>query len=143
MVKKKVQLATSLQLESVDMKKYTKLLGKVDYDHEAAEQLADALNEIDGLKLRQAQLEQMVNENNELHQFVWRSSGKGVIALHNIDDDHLGNIMLHLIRGGRAIPRAVRGEAVQRGMVIPARVSVDWDDDLADRYAEIFNRRDI
>lgn len=108
--------------------KYQKLVGKVDYDHEAAEQLADALNEITELAQRGQQLQQMVNENKELHQFVWRSED-GVIALHDIGNDHLGNIMLHLLRSGRAIPRAIRGEAISRGIVIPAKVPLDWNDD--------------
>lgn len=109
-------------------KKYAKLAGKVDYDHEAAEQLADALNEIASLELRVNQLKQLVEENEELHQFVWRSAD-GVVALHNIGDDHLGNIMLHLLRARRAIPRAIRGEAMHRGIVIPATVPVGWDDE--------------
>lgn len=108
--------------------KYAKLAGAVDYDHEAAEQLASALNEIVELELKAEQLKQLVKENEELHQFVWRSQD-GVVALHNIGNDHLGNIMLHLLRAGRAIPRAIRGEAVKRGVVIPATVPVGWSDE--------------
>lgn len=108
--------------------KYAKLAGKVDYDHEAAEQLASALNEIADLELRVNQLKQLVTENEELHQFVWRSQD-GVIALHNIGNDHLGNIMLHMLRAGKAIPRAIRGEAMHRGIVIPAKVPVGWSDE--------------
>lgn len=108
-------------------KKYSKLLGKVDYDHEAVEQLAEALNEITQLKARAAQLEQIVKENGELHQFVWRTQENVTIPIHKIEDDHLSNIMLYLLRSGRAIPRAIRGEAIGRGLTIPATVPVDWD----------------
>lgn len=111
-----------------DAKKYAKLLGKVDYDHEAAEQLADALNEIVELEQRAAQLRQIVNENEELHQFVWRTADNKTIALHNLDNDHLENIMLHLLRSNRAIPRGIRGEAISRNLVIPASVPIDWED---------------
>lgn len=114
-----------------DTKKYAKLMGAVDYDLEAAEQMADALNEIDEMKLRMAQLEQLVNENPDLHQFVWRTQKEGVFAIHNIDDDHLSNIMLHLLRRGQAIPRAIRGEAMKRELTIPATVPIDWDEDDA------------
>lgn len=107
--------------------KYAKLAGKVDYDHEAVEQLAAALNEITELELKVTQLRQLAEENQELHQFVWRSEN-GVIAIHDIGNDHLGNIMLHLLRSNRAIPRAIRGEAVARGVVVPAAVPIDWDD---------------
>lgn len=128
-------------------KKYAKLAGKVDYDHEAAEQLADALNEIADLELRVNQLKQLVDENEELHQFVWRSAD-GVVALHNIGDDHLGNIMMLLLRDGRAIPRAIRGEAMHRGIVIPAKVPISWNaDDLksirANRLRASSDREDV
>jgi hypothetical protein len=109
--------------------KYAKLLGKVDYDHEAAEQLAEALNEIAELERHTAQLQQIVNENEELHQFVWRTGNGEAMALHKIEDDHLSNIMLHLLRTGRPIPRAIRGEAISRELVIPATVPIDWDED--------------
>jgi hypothetical protein len=113
--------------------KYAKLLGKVEYDHEAAEQLAEALNEITEIERHAGQLRQIVEENEELHQFVWRTADGESVPLHKIDDDHLNNIMLHLLRNGRAIPRAIRGEAISRELVIPATVPIDWDDDDAVR----------
>lgn len=135
MTKKKSDTTTTTTLaKSSDMgdwgaesnKKYAKLAGKVEYDHEAADQLADAFNEVRELNQKVRQLEQLIGENEELHQFVWHAED-GVIALHNIGDDHLGNIMMHLLRTGRAIPRSIRGEAMHRGIVIPVKVSVDWD----------------
>ena len=108
--------------------KYTKLLGAVAYDHEAAEQLADALNEITALELRADQLRQIVNENNDLHQFVWRTADGISMAIHTIDNAHLQNIMLHNLRNGRGISRAIRGEAIKRGLTIPVSVPVDWDE---------------
>lgn len=123
--------------------KYAKLLGKVDYDHEAAEQLADALNEITEIERHAAQLRQIVEENEELHQFVWRTASGESVALHKIDDDHMNNIMLHLLRNGRAIPRAIRGEAISRELVIPAVVPVDWDDDPIKRLNARMDRSDI
>jgi hypothetical protein len=113
-------------MTSEDAKKYAKLLGKIDYDHEAVEQLADMCNEIEGMRRRSAQLDQIVKENEELHQFLWRQADGMTVAIHNLDDDHLTNVMLHLLRSGRAIPRAIRGEAVQRGLTVPATVPVDW-----------------
>lgn len=109
-------------------KKYSKLLGKVDYDHEAAEQLAEALNEIEEHERVANQLKQIVNENEELHQFVWRTADGKAIPLHKLENDHLENIMLHMLRWGKPIPRAIRGEAISRSLTIPASVPVDWDD---------------
>lgn len=110
-------------------KKYAKLAGAVEYDQEAAEQFADALNEIRILDMKRDQLQQLVDENRELGEFVWESQS-GVIALHNIEDDHLGNIMVHLLRRGSPIPRAIRNMAINRGIVIPNGVEMGsvWDD---------------
>ena|ERR1044071_3092301 len=128
--------------------KYARLFGRVDYDHEAAEQLAEALNEIATLERRANQLKQIVAENEELHDFVWRSgdgeTGQRVIAIHNLEDGHLSNIMMYLLRHDRAIPRAIRGEAIRRNLVIPTTVSIDWTDELEPkRIARAKDRRDI
>jgi hypothetical protein len=128
--------------KSSEYKKYSKLLGKVDYDHEAVEQLAEALNEINQLEQRIAQLRQIVEENKELHQFVWRTVDGITIPIHKIEDDHLENIMLHLLRTGRAIPRAIRGEAIGRELVIPVTVPADWDDTVK-RINSRLDRRDV
>lgn len=124
--------------------KYNKLLGKVDYDHEAVDQLAAALNEIKALDRRATQLKQIVAENEELHPFVWETANGEVLAIHNIEDNHLENIMVHLLRNGRAIPRAIRGEAISRSLTIPANVPVDWSDyDREVRRLQAGDREDI
>lgn len=122
--------------DNPDIKKYAKLLGSVDYDKEAAEQLAAAINEAVELRQRAEQLEQIVHENDELKQFIWRTADGQAIAIHKVDDDHLQNIMLHLLRTGRAIPRGIRGEAMRRNLTIPASVPVDWEDDTTRRLQE-------
>jgi hypothetical protein len=129
--------------ENTSVKKYSKLLGKIDYDHEAVEQLAEALNEIAELDRRIRQLKQIVDENHELHQFVWQTSDGVTHPIHNIDDEHLTNIMLHLIRTGRPINRAIRGEAMSRDLVIPASVPVDWDDIAERRLLGAKDRKDV
>jgi hypothetical protein len=116
-------------VEHPDFKKYGKLLSTADYDHEAAEQLADVINEIASLDGRINQLKQLVSENQELLDFVWRTAAGQTLALHQVDDEHLSNIMMHIIRRKAAVPRAIRGEAMRRNLVIPARVPVDWNDD--------------
>lgn len=119
-----------------DIKKYSKLLGSTDYDHEAAEQLADALNEIATLEARVTQLKQIVKENKELHQYVWRTANNEVIALQNLEDNHLENIMMHLLRNGQPIPRAIRGAAIKRGLTVPVKVSIDWNEAESRRIIE-------
>lgn len=117
-----------------ETKKYKKLLGKVDYDHEAADQLAEALDEITELERRATQLRQIVSENEELHQFVWRTGSNKSIPLHNIEDDHLENIMMHLLRTNQPISRAIRGEAISRNLTIPATVPFDWEDEQVQKF---------
>lgn len=128
--------------ENPDIKKYAKLLGTADYDKEAAEQLAEAVNEVVELRRRTSQLEQIISENKELQQFVWTTADGRCIALHNIEDEHLENIMLHLLRAGRAINRAIRGEAMRRNLTIPATVPTDWSDEVDDFYRRLAPGRD-
>lgn len=109
-----------------DFDKYSKLTGGVEYDHEAAEQLAEALNEIFELEQRAEQLKQIVQENKKLHQFIWRTEGGQAIAIHDLENDHLENIMMYLLRNNRSIPRAIRSESMRRKLVIPATVPIDW-----------------
>lgn len=126
-----------------DIKKYAKLIGKVDYDHEAVDQLAEALNEIRLIEGHAAQLRQIVDENKELHQFVWRTAEGVTIALHNIENDHLSNIMLHLLQTGRAIPRAIRGEAIQRGLTIPVSSPFDAREAAVAKLLGMRDREDV
>jgi hypothetical protein len=123
--------------------KYSKLLSKVDYDHEAAEQLALVLNEITTLEARATQLRQIVEENGELVPFIWRTSTGETIAIHKLEDDHLNNLMLHLLRTGRPIPRSIRGEAVSRELVIPSSVPLDWEDNAMKKLNAKFDRGDV
>lgn len=128
------------EAEKTQPAKYEKLMGKLDYDHDAVEQFAEAMNEVEGLKRRVDQLEQILNENRELGAFVWRTSEGITIPMHKIEDSHLENIMRHLLVTGRAIPRSIRGEANSRGIVIPVNVPLDWEDTSARRIAD---RKDV
>jgi hypothetical protein len=101
-------------------KDYEKLIQIADYDREAVEQMADALNEIAEHQRRVAYLEQLVEENPELRKYVWRTAKGDVYALHNLEDDHLANIMRHMLSTGRAITREIRAEARQRNIEEPA-----------------------
>lgn len=101
--------------------KYDKLEKTIDYDHEAAEQLAEALNEITALDSKVAELKALVEENEELHQYVWRTAENKVIALHDIEHDHFVNILSHQARNGRTISKALRDEARRRGVPLPPK----------------------
>lgn len=108
--------------------KYSKLDKSIDYDEEAVEQLAAALNEVTELERKVADLKELINENKELHQFVWRTAENEVLALHKIEDDHLNNILAHQVRVGRPISKAIRSEARKRGLLVPV-ASLDYGRD--------------
>ena len=100
-------------------KDYKKLNKFEDYDKEAAEELAEALNEVNELDVRIGNLRELVNENQELHPFVWRTAENKAIAIHKIEDDHFKNILQHIVNGSRTISKALRGEARKRDVALP------------------------
>ena len=103
----------------MEYKTYNKLDKYQTYDKEAAEELATALNELVELKARTAFLEDLIAESSDLSPFVWTTLEGKTIALHDIDDDHLKNILAHLARNGRTIGKAIQAEATRRGFTIP------------------------
>lgn len=109
--------------------KYQKLLKVEKYDHDIVDELVEALNEITLLEAQVAQLKTLIEDNQELHKFVWKTSEGETLALHNIEDDHLIKIMKHLLKTGRAVSRSIRSEAMSRGLEIPKFGSVSMDDD--------------
>jgi hypothetical protein len=93
--------------------KYHKLKLKNDYDQEAAEQLADAMNEV-------RRLQALIDDNEELRPYVWTTADGRSAALHKLEDDHLKNIMTWIVNvNGVAVPRAIKAEALKRGFPIP------------------------
>lgn len=101
------------------MDKYDKLNKVDDYDREAAEQLAEAINEIKELERKAASLRDLVDENKKLHKYVWTTADGLCIPVHKLETDHLKNIMQHLVNAGRAISKVLKAEARNRGMDIP------------------------
>lgn len=99
---------------------YSKLDKTVEYDHEAAEQLANLVNEVKELRDRADNLEALGKENPELHDFVWRTLEGEAIAVHKLEDDHLRNIIAHLIRSHRTVNKGIRAEARKRNILIPS-----------------------
>ena len=102
-----------------DYKKYSKLLKIEEYDHEAAEELADATNELREIMARAAQLEQLIRENKKLHIFIWTTAEGETRAVHNLDDDHLKNILQWQVDHGQTINNGLRSEAVKRNIPVP------------------------
>ena len=100
------------------MKEYNKLEGS-DYDKEKVEELAEAMNELVAITCRVDYLNELVDENKDLHKFVWRTLKGEFIANHMIKDDHLKNIMIHCLNRGGDIPKCIKAEARRRGFTVP------------------------
>jgi hypothetical protein len=89
------------------------------YDHAIAEELAQAMEERNTLAARVIQLNEIIDENEDLKQFVWTTAQGKSIAIHNIEDDHLKNILQHIFERGGDISKSLKAEARRRNIVIP------------------------
>lgn len=116
-------------------KEYKKLNKFEDYDHESAEQLAEALNELREVASRAVVLKDLIQENTELHPFVWTTAEGKSIALHDIEADHFVNILNHIVGSGRSVNKALRAEAMRRSVPLPGErlhlgVGADYEEDV-------------
>ena len=102
-----------------DYKKYSELEKTYEYDKKKATVLAEALTEALELKLRLDELERLIKLNKDLKKFIWGTAGGKAVAFHDIEDDHLRNILTYLPAHGRVIPDALKAEARSRGFTIP------------------------
>lgn len=102
---------------------YKKLELAASYDHELVEELASAMEEIIALDNRKAYLQSLIAEHKNLAKFIWGTAEGELIPHHKLEDDHLKNIMLHLLSTRRQIPKGIRSEAVKRGFDIPTKGS--------------------
>lgn len=97
-------------------KKYDELLPSNEYDHERAEKLAQAMSELAALRKRESYLLEILENNKDLKKFLWATATGEVMSLHKIDTGHLQNIInLAKVRGGR-LSRALKIEAMSRGI---------------------------
>lgn len=104
-----------------EAKKYDKLFSIEDYNKEAAEQLAEAMNELTEVNARRTYLEELIKENKKLHIFIWTTAEGETRALHNLETDHLENILQWQINHGQAINKGLKSEALKRNIPIPNR----------------------
>lgn len=98
---------------------YKKLDKTATVDNEAVSELAAALNELKIIEDRATFLRELVEDNDELHGFVWTTLDGRVMALHEIEDSHLANIMRNLNRRGVKINKQIIAEARKRKILVP------------------------
>lgn len=102
-----------------DFKEYTKLNKFENYDKEAAEELAEAMNEARAIAIRLDQLQDIFKENTELHKFVWTTADGVSTAIHKLDDEHFTNILNYIVGANRKISKSLKAEARRRNVELP------------------------
>lgn len=116
-------------------KVYEKLDRHANYDKAAVEQYAEALTEVYELKRRAEYLKDIINDNRaQLADFVWTTAEGKTIALHDISDEHLTNIMNHLREHGKSISKTISAEAKLRNIAIPKKTVQDVAEDTNTVY---------
>ena len=90
------------------MREY-KLLDKTDLENlEVIREYAEARTELKALELRSDFLQELIDENDGLRGSVWTTQGGKCIAISDLDDDHLKNIIIHLRERGAYNARIVK-----------------------------------
>lgn len=100
-------------------KKYDGLNKTFDYSKDKAELLAEAMTEKIALEKRIKYLNELAHDNQDLVGFLWTTLDGECKALHTIEDDHLKNILKHIVNHGGTISPQIKAEAMSRGFEIP------------------------
>ena len=104
------------KLNTIKFDDYSDLHKTYDYDKKRATRLAEAMTEVKTLTDRLVYLESILKDNNDLEAFLWRTYEGEVIALHDIEDSHLKNIIGHITKNGRTMKPEIVAEARSRGI---------------------------
>lgn len=115
----KAQIVT----HTVTFKDYKGLHKTYEYDKPKATLLAEAMTELVTIEKRRKYLQGLLDENMNLKPFLWGSMDGRVTAIHDLDDNHLKNIIKFLPANGREIPGEIKAEALSRGFEVPEDVN--------------------
>lgn len=83
-------------------------------DQERVRQYAKLLDEIDRTERKLAQLNELKRLHKRLKKHVWRTNMGQHLAITDLGDDHIRNIVGMLERTYQEIPSILRDEAVKR-----------------------------
>lgn len=97
---------------------YRDLRKVYEYNKEKATRLAEAMTEAVQVEQRLVYLKKIMDENINLKPFLWQTQDGTVKALHDIDDDHLRNIIGHKTKYGASLSDEMRAEAESRGIEV-------------------------
>ena len=106
------------------MNEYKLLTKQEDYDLPTVKELASAMNELAQMEQRRAFLENLIRVNGRLKKHIWKDKNGFAIALADLQDDHLRNIISYWRRRyNDDVPQNVLLEANRRGIDINANPS--------------------
>lgn len=126
-----------------EYKDYSGLIKKNEYDKVKAELLAEAVTEKLELERRVKYLDELISENQDLTVYLWTTLQGECKPLHKITDDHLKNIMGHLLNRGLKINPQIKAEAMSRNIAVPDEVGFMAKRLLEMNEGEIVDRDDI
>lgn len=101
------------------MKQYKSLEKSNDYDHDKAEDYAEAVMELKSLNSRREYLQELLSDHSDLKEYMWTTKEGITLPLHKIEDEHLKNIMSYLIDSNKRIPAQIKSEARSRDIEVP------------------------
>ena len=94
-----------------------------DYDLPTVKELAAAMNELAQMEQRRSYLEDLIRINGKLKKHIWKDKNGFAIALADLQDDHIKNIVGFLKRRGDDVPQNVMREINRRGIDLSSNPS--------------------
>lgn len=105
-------------------KTYSELNRTYEYDEAKATLMAEAMSEIYKIEQRKKYLQGLCNQNKGLLRFLWMAEDGRVLALQDIETDHLVNILNYLHDNGREISKPMEAEARKRNIALPTETKL-------------------
>ena len=130
------------KLNTIKFDDYKDLHKTFEYDKAKATRLAEAMTEVTTLQARLKYLEALLAENVGLSPFLWKQEDGTVTAIHDLEDNHLKNIIRWVTRHGRTVKPELVAEARSRGFTVedytekPRAIEAFVEDDEDDEYEE-------
>lgn len=100
-------------------KTYSELNRVYEYDEAKATIMAEAMTEMVEIEKRKQYLIGLLDQNKGLRRFLWQDETGKVTAFHDLDPDHLVNILNYLSEQGQPISKPMEAEARKRNIALP------------------------
>ena len=127
-----------MEITTTKYKTYSNLESN-DKNIDLVREMAEVANEVQELQARLAYLKSLLDSNNNLNKYLWKTTKGKILAIADITDDHLQNIVKYNVKRGTTLSTQITIELKKRGLAIPATVAKaivvpDEDEDNDDSY---------